>query len=142
MSSGQSIEASASASVLPVNICWWWGNNRAVFQEPNAHTEVIILHLGGGGLGSNRRTQRYHYAYSLRKNQDSIPHLHYCFLITAPLFLHSITSPISNVWKCPLGLRGGQRGWMKLISWTKNKGHQRNFYFGKSLGLHLTRFRE
>ena len=125
-SGGYRIGASASASVLLMNIHWWWVNNRTVFQEPfNAHTEVITLHLGSGGLGSYRRPQRYHYIiysvrkniYSLRKNQDSIPHLHFCFLIAAPFFLHFLPSLISNCLKLPFRTQGSQGGWMKLISY-------------------------
>ena len=66
-------------------IGWWWGD-RAVLQESGAQPEVTILHLGGG-LSSYRRTQRYCYVYSLRRNQDPTPSLHYCPLAAFPLFL-------------------------------------------------------
>ena len=76
-----------------------------MFQEPCAQPEVTILLLGGG-LSSCRRTQRYYYVYSLRRNQDSAPRLYYCFLTAPPLFLRSLPSLISNSLNLPFGTQG------------------------------------
>ena len=57
----------------------------------------------GWGLSSCRRTQRYCYIYSLRRNQDPAPRLHYCFLTVPPLFLHPLPSLISNCLNLPFG---------------------------------------
>ena len=63
-------------------------------------------------LISFRRTQRYCYVYSLRRNQDSSLSLYYCFLI-APLFLHSYFSLISNCLNLLFGTERGSRNWKK-----------------------------
>ena len=88
-------------------IVWCWGN-WAVFQESCAQAEVTILHLGWG-LSSSRRTQRYCYVYSLRRNQDPARRLHYYFLTAPPLFLHSLLSEISNCLNLPFGTQGKSR---------------------------------
>ena len=79
-----------------------------VLQESGAQPEVTLLHLGGG-LNSCRRTQRYCYVYSLRRNQDPALRLHYCFLTAPPLFLHSLPSLISNCLNLPFGTQGRSR---------------------------------
>ena len=50
-------------------IGWWWGN-RKVLQGSWLQPEAAILHLDGGP-NSPRRTQRYRYVYSLRRNRAS-----------------------------------------------------------------------
>ena len=47
---------------------WWWGN-WTVLQESGFQPEVTTLHLGGD-LSSCRRTQRYCYVHSFRKNRE------------------------------------------------------------------------
>ena len=74
-------------------IDWWWGN-RELFQESCAQPEVTFLHLGEG-FNSCRRTQRYCYAFSFRRNQDPALPVHYCFLSVSPLFLHPLLSRVS-----------------------------------------------
>ena len=43
-----------------------------------------------------KRAQRYYYVCPLRRNQESAPRLHYCFLTILPLSLHFLHSLISN----------------------------------------------
>ena len=72
------------------------------------HPEVTILHHGGG-LSACRRAQRYCYVYSLRRNQDTAPRMHYCFLTAPPLLLYSLPSLISNCLNLPFGTQGRSR---------------------------------
>ena len=44
--------------------------------------------------------------YHLRQNQDPAPRLHYCFLISLPLFLHPLPFLISNCLNLPFGTQG------------------------------------
>ena len=56
-----------------------------VFQESCAQPGVTILHLGGEVLvPSEELKDILLYIYSLRRNQDPIPGLHYCFLTVPP----------------------------------------------------------
>ena len=43
-----------------------------------------------------KTVQKYYYVYPFRRNQESAPSLHYCFLTIAPLSLHFINSLMSN----------------------------------------------
>ena len=56
-----------------------------------------------------RRAQRYCYVYPLRRNQDPVPRLLYCFLTASPLSLHPLPSLISNGLYLPFGTQG--RSW-------------------------------
>ena len=60
----------------------------------------------GGGLSSYRRTQRSCYVYSLRRNQNPAPRLHYCFLTASPLFLHPLPSLMSRCLNQLFGIQG------------------------------------
>ena len=82
-------------------IAWWWGN-RVMFQESCAQSKVNILLLVGD-LPSYRRTQRYYYICSLRKNQDPVP----CCTIVS--WLLSLTSLISNCFTLHFGTQGRPR---------------------------------
>ena len=88
---------------------WWWGK-MAVFQESCSQPKVAILHLGGS-FSSCRRTQRYCYVYSLRRNQHPAPRLRYCVLIAPLLFLQPLPSLISNSLNLPFGTPGDLGGW-------------------------------
>ena len=70
---------------------------------------VVLLFFICWGFWFCRRTQRYYNLYSLKRNQDPAPRLHYCYLTTSPLSLHPLPSPISNCWNLPLGTHG--RSW-------------------------------
>ena len=104
---GRIIWGRGQSCYLPLcaDFLWLVGGKRAVLQESCAQPEVTILHLGGG-LSSYRRTQRYCYVYSLRRNQDPAPRLHYCFLTSPPLSLHPLPSLISNCLNLPFKTRG------------------------------------
>ena len=84
-----------------LQIHWWWGNT-VMFQESCAQSKVNILPLVGG-LSSYRRTQRYCYICSLRKNQDPVP---CCTMVS---WLLSLTSLISNCFNLPFGTQGRPR---------------------------------
>ena len=75
-----------------------------VFQESWAQPEVTILHFGVWGRGGQfvKRTQRYSYACSSSRNQDSAPRLSH-HLAVPPLFLHPLPSLISNCLNRPFG---------------------------------------
>ena len=88
-------------------IGWWW-SNRVVLQESCAQPEFTILHLHGG-LSSCRKTQRYCYVYSLRRNQDPAPRLRCCFQTVLPLTLYSLPPLISICWNLPFGTQA--RSW-------------------------------
>ena len=49
------------------------------------------------------------YVFPLRRNQGSALWLHYCFLTALPLFLHSLSSLISNCLNLPFGIQGQSR---------------------------------
>ena len=91
-SGGQSIGASTSASVLPMNIQGWC---------PLGWTGWMSLQSRGlSGVFSSTTVQRT---------------LLYCcttvFLTTLPFFLHPLSSWLTTVWICLLVLREGLGGW-------------------------------
>ena len=94
----------------------WWGS-KVLLQESCAQPEVTILHLGRG-LRSCKRTERYCYIYSLRRNKD--PAL-YCFLIASPLFLHFLTSLDRKCLNLLFGTQGGLGG-RSLFPTNKKRG--------------------
>ena len=49
------------------------------------------------------------YVYSMRRNQEPASSLHYCFLIALSLFLHSLTSLVSNCLNLCFGTQGRSR---------------------------------
>ena len=62
-----------------------------VFQE-----SFVSLRLPSStGVGA-QNSKKHCYVYPLRRNQNPVPGLHYCFLTALPLFLHSLPSLISN----------------------------------------------
>ena len=101
-----------------------------MLQESCAQPEVTILHLGGD-LSSYRRTQRYCYVYSLRRNQDPAPWLHYYFLTASPFFLPSFLSLISNCLNLPFGTQGRSRRVNETcFLQIENGGHIKDLYLG------------
>ena len=105
-------------------IGWWWGS-RVVLQECWIQPKVNILYQGRG-LSSCRRTQRYPYVYSLRRNQNPALMADYSFLVVSPLFLHSLTPLISNSFCLLFGIQEGLRGW-SLCPANKKLGTQKSF---------------
>ena len=89
-------------------IGWWWGD-MTVLQESCAQPEVTGLHVGGD-LSFCWTIQRNFYIYSLRKNQDPTPRLHYCFLIVPFLCLHPLPYLISSCLNLPFGTQGRSKG--------------------------------
>ena len=67
-----------------------------VFQESCVQTEFIILHPGGGPQFLKNNSKIYCYVYSLRRNQDIAPSLHYYLLTAFSLFLHFLISLMGN----------------------------------------------
>ena len=107
-----------------------WGV-RMVLQESCAQPEVAILHLGGG-LSSHRRTQRYHYMHSLKRNQDPATRLHYHFLTAPPLLPHLLLSLISNYLNLPFGTQ--VRLWRlneAYLLQARNGGHRKDLNQGQ-----------
>ena len=101
-----------------------------MLQKSCAQPEVTILHPGRG-LSSYRRTQRYCYVCSFRRNQDPVPWLHYCFLTAPPLSLHSLPSLISNCLSLPFGTQGSSRRLNEAyFLQTRNRGHGKDLYLG------------
>jgi len=61
-----------------------------------------------------RSTQRSHYVYRLRGNQDPAPRLPSCLLTAPPWSLHPLPSLMSNCWSLPFGTQ--RSSWtLKLI---------------------------
>ena len=104
-----------------------WGN-RVMFQEFCAQPEVTILHLGED-LSSCRRTERYCYIYSLRRNWG-IRTLPLDCTIVSRLFLPCFCIPplpwLGTVWICPLELREGLGHW-SLFPADKKWGTRKGF---------------
>ena len=73
-----------------------------MLQESGVQPEATLLYLGGG-LNSYRRTQRYCYICSFRKNQDHVPRC------TVASGLLSLASLIGNCFTLPLGTQGRPR---------------------------------
>ena len=102
-----------------------------MFQESCVQPEVTIFppFLTPGveeGLSSCRRTQRYCYAYPLRRNQDPAPRLHYDFLTAPPLFLHPLPSLISSCLNLPFGTQVRSRRLNEAhFLQTRNGGHRK-----------------
>ena len=74
--------------------------------------------------------------YSLKRNQDPAPRLHYSFLTAPPLFLHSLPSLISNYLNLPLGTLG--RSWRLNEAYflqTRNRGLRKGLYLRGLQGL-------
>ena len=95
-----------------------------MLQESCPQPEVTILHLGGG-LSSCKRTQRYCYAYSLRRNQHPASRL-YPHLTATPPFLHPLPSLISNYLNLTFGTQGRSRRLNEVyILQTRNRGHRK-----------------
>ena len=107
-------------------IGWWWGS-RVVLQECWVQPRVNILYQGRG-LSSCRRTQRYPYVYSLRRNQNPALMADYSFLVVSPLFLHSLTPLISNSFCLLFGIQEGLRGWSLFP--TSKKWNRKEFVRG------------
>ena len=98
-----------------------------MLQESCAQPEVTILHLGGS-LSSCRRTQRYCYAYSLRRNQDPAPRPYHP-LTAPPLFLYPHHSLISNCLNLLFGTQGRSRRLNEAyFLQTRNRGHRKDLY--------------
>ena len=71
-----------------------------------------------------QKNSRYCYVYSLRRNQDPAPRLHYCFLIAPPLSLYSLPSLIRNCLNLPFGTQGRLRRLNEAyFLQTRNGGH-------------------
>lgn len=67
------------------------------------------------GFSFCRKAHGYCYSYSLMRNQDPTPRLHYCFWTAPPLFMISSHLWLAAVRICLLELGEGQRSWMKPI---------------------------
>ena len=108
-SGGQSIGASTSASVLPMNIqCW----------SPLGLTRWISL--------QSKRLSRVFSNTTVQK--DSALLLHYCFLTTLPLFMHSLTSLVNTCLNMSLVLREGLEGWSLFFA-NEKQGTQKVFLY-------------
>ena len=82
--------------------------------------QVILSFVGGFSFAE--RLKDIVNVYSLRRNQDPVPRLHYCLLTTPPWSLHPLPLLISN---CPLELReshGGSDLFPKNKKWRTQKG--------------------
>ena len=69
-----------------------------------------------------------HYSLAIFRNQDSALSLHSCFLTIFPLFLHSLTSLIRNVWIYPLEPTDSQ-GARSLFSCKQGTGITGRFFY-------------
>ena len=81
----------------------------------------------GWGFQFCRRTQRYCYLYSWRRDQDPAPKLYHCFL-TAPLTsLHPLPFLINNCLNLSFGTQG--RSWLDEAYFLqiRNGGHGKSF---------------
>ena len=91
------VEASVHCFQSWCSMVWW-----SSFQNKECFINIFQLL----GVQFCRRTQRYCYVYSLRRDQDPAGKLHEC-LLTAPLWsLHPLPSLISNCSKLPFGTQG------------------------------------
>ena len=99
-----------------------------LFQEFCVQPEVTILHLGGG-LSSCRTPIPL--CLFLEEEPGPCPMLHYSFLISPPLFLHSLTSLISNCLNLPFATQGRSRRLNETyFPQTRNGGHRNDLYLG------------
>ena len=101
---GRESESSFSPIMHRLSSDWSWWGNMVVFQESCAQPEVTIFHLHGG-LSSWWRTQRH----PLRRRQDPVLLLHYCFLGTPLLFLLSLPLLMNNCLNLPSETQGRSR---------------------------------
>ena len=122
----------SSASLL---IGWWWGN-RVVLQDFCAGRIILCL---GGAPWFLQKNSRVSHVYSLRRNQDSVPRLYYCFLTAPPLFLHSLPSLMSNWLNLPFGTQGRSRrldeAYFRQTRKRAGDRHRKDWYPG---GFHRT----
>ena len=98
-----------------------------MLQESCAHSDVTILHLGGGPSSAEELKDSIMRS-SFSGNQDPLSRL-YHHLIVPPLFLYPLPSLISNCLNPPFGAQGRSRRLNEAyILQTRNGEHRADLY--------------
>ena len=100
-------------------ITGWYSRNLVLSLKLPSSTWV-------GALVPTEELKGIGYVYSLWWNQDPALLLHYYFLTASPLFLHSLSSLISNCLNMPFGTQGRSRR-LKPFSYKQDRGHRQAF---------------
>ena len=91
------------------------------------HQVVNIFHLLGGLV--LQKSSKILLCVSLEAEPGPAPRLHHCFLTLPPW---SLPFQTRLVWTCPLELREGHGGWMKLISYKQEMGDPERLFVPRS----------
>ena len=112
---------------------WTWTEVR----QQCSRTLVLSLKLSSstwvGGPLLLQNSKVFCYVYSLRRNQDPAPQLHYCFLTAPLLFLSSLRFLVSNCLNLPFETWGKvKEDEQSLYPIDKKRGTQKEFISGRA----------